>query len=472
MTNSVNGIYAVIQATGLIGRQYLQLQELRGDDSKPGGGQMEAPMVQIITGTHDASNSVLADVWPTFYVLIHRANSVINVGPNVPGDDALKKQLIAEAKFLRAWAYFQLVTLWGPVPLSSTSAITPSEVKNRASVEDVNKLIIQDLIDAQEGLPTTFSGANLGRATKGAAQTLLGQVYLQKLEYKNAKAEFQKVIDSKVYSLTEKYNDNFIEETEFNKESIFEVGFQASGNFGWGNNTGDGLNEVGETTMRNQDFSGTSWRNYIPTSGLLREFENTKAGDVKTDPRLSDNFYFSGDKFNNGTQTLTDNDQRGDTVQYYGVASKVSWKKYTATYKTNSGYYPGGINFRLLRYGHVLLMMAEALNDEGDMLGAIGLLNQLRNRPSVMMPQYPTVKFPCTNREEVFKAIMHEKRVETAGEQVRNFDILRWRKAGKFTKNNEPLSYYTLLGSKLDLLPIPQAEMANNPNIGGQNPQY
>jgi len=464
LTKSTNAAYAVIQATGLIGRRWIELQELRADESKSGGGQLEAPEAQVITGTLDASNAVMADVWPTFYVLILRCNTVIDGAPKATGDDATKNRLVAEAKFLRAWAYWQLATLWGPVPLYKNLVSSVDQTQPRSPVSEIYDFAIQDLKDAEGALPDA-SAVAAGRVSKGAAQALLGWVYLQRLDYTNALVEFQKVIDSKLYSLVDNYADNFLEETEYNKESIFEIGFQASGNFGWGNNAGDGLNSVGETTMRNQDFNGISWRNYIPSDKMLMEYENTKAGDTKTDPRLHDAVYFSGDTYNNGTQVLKDADQRGDATIYYGDTIKASWKKYTRTYKTNSGYDPGGINYRMLRYGNILLMAAECEIEAGHLDVAMGYLNQLRNRKSVSMPNYPTTKFPFGSPTEAYAALMHEKHVETAAEEVRNFDLLRWRKAGKLTK--EPLSYYQ--APKFDLLPIPQAEMANNPKIGTQN---
>src|SRR5690606_31055943 len=147
--------------------------------------------------------------------------------------------------------------------------------------------VVQDLKEAQEVLPlrSEYSGIDIATASKGAAQALLGMVYMQMLDHASAKAEFQKIITSQEYSLVDNYRDNLLEETEFNKESIYEIGFEYTNNsFGWGNNTGDGLLNLGESTMRNQDWSGISWRNYIPSSAVLEEYETIEQGFEKTDP--------------------------------------------------------------------------------------------------------------------------------------------------------------------------------------------
>ena len=97
-------------------------------------------------------------------------------------------------------------------------------------------------------------------------------------------------------------------------------------------------------------------------------------------------------------------------------------------------------------------------------------LNQIRNRTSVSMPNYPTAAYPANSKAEITKAIIHERRTELAGEEIRNFDILRWRKANKFA--TEPLPYF--VANKYEHLPIPQDELNSNPNItqADQNPGY
>jgi hypothetical protein len=128
------------------------------------------------------------------------------------------------------------------------------------------------------------------------------------------------------------------------------------------------------------------------------------------------------------------------------------------------------MNMRLIRYADVLLLLAEAENELGNIPAAVDYLNQVRSRPSVDMPPYPTAQYPVNSKAEVFRAVAHERRVELAGEQVRNFDILRWRKQNKLAA--EPISYFT--ANKYELLPIPQDEISNNAKLSqaDQNPGY
>lgn len=140
---------------------------------------------------------------------------------------------------------------------------------------------------------------------------------------------------------------------------------------------------------------------------------------------------------------------------------------------STASYHPGGNNQRLIRYAEVLLMLAECENELGNIGGAIAYLNQVRDRASVQMPHYPTAQFPVSSKDQVTKAIMHEKTVELGDEEIRNRDILRWRKKGYFT--TDPLSYFRK--GRDELLPIPQQEIDNNPQLaaGGvdkQNPGY
>src|SRR5262249_12243711 len=125
-------------------------------------------------------------------------------------------------------------------------------------------------------------------------------------------------------------------------------------------------------------------------------------------------------------------------------------------------FHPGGNNQRLIRYAEVLLMLAECENEQNNIPGAVAYLNMVRARPGVAMPAYPTAQFPTGNKTEVQRAIMHEKSVELGGEEIRNRDILRWRKKGYLTV--EPLSYF--VANRDELLPIPQQEIDNNPLLG------
>jgi tetratricopeptide (TPR) repeat protein len=472
-----NSIYSVLHSNSLIAREWFFLHDLRSDDVATGGGQLEAPRNQLLIGATEPTNAVSNSVWNALYTLIHRANTVIENGPNATDNAALRDRSVAEAKSLRAWAYFNLVTVWGGVPLYTNTVSAPDSYQPRAKEEDVYALIIKDLQEASGVLPTK-TGTDKGRFTNAAANFLLGKVLLQKGDYAGAKTALLKIPNTGAdgYSLQSRYLDNFEEETEFNNESIFEVVFFDKGNndYNWGGNgVGDGPS-ANQTTVRNQEYNPVAWRNLIPSNKLLNEFENTATSATKTDPRFSFSVYQSGDKFNNDTETLTDGQQNGNSSVVNGVTKKISWRKYNLTYKENAGFHPGGNNHRIMRYAEVLFMLAECENETGNVAAAVGYLNQIRARPSVAMPAYPTAQFPVGNKEQVTKALMHEKMVEMSCEEIRNTDILRWRKKGYFA-GADPLPYFK--ANRDELLPIPQSEIDNNPQLGSggvpkQNPGY
>src|SRR5690606_24103361 len=150
------------------------------------GPQLEAAELQILNGTLNSSNAIIGEVWPTYYGLILRANTVIDQAPAATGDEALKSRLVGEAKFLRGWAYFQLATLWGDVPLYKTTPLATEDVAPRSPKNDVYAFAIEDLKAAEASLPPSYTGNDIGRATKAAAQAVLGQLYLQRGDYTEA----------------------------------------------------------------------------------------------------------------------------------------------------------------------------------------------------------------------------------------------------------------------------------------------
>jgi hypothetical protein len=465
LTAATNAIYSTWHASNLVAREWFFLHDLRSDDVSSGGSQLEAPRNQILIGVVDPANPVMNSVWNSLYTVIHRANTVTDNAPLVTDNTALRDRLVGEAKFLRGWAYFDLVSQWGSVPLYKTTVKTPADYQPKAKVEDIYAFIVKDLQDAAAILPGK-SGTDKGRATAAAANAMLGRVLMQSGDYAGAKAALLKVPTSGTdgYSLTARFLDNFEEETEFNNESIFEMIYSDKGdnNFNWGSGVGDGVS-ADQTTVRNQEYNPIGWRNLIPSNKMLNEFESTVTGAVKTDPRYAYTYYQTGDTFNNGTSTLVPADQNGNSSVVHGTTIKVGFRKFQLIYKEDratASFHPGSNNQRILRYAEVLLNLAECENELGNTAAAVVYLNQVRARPSVAMPLYPTTQFPVATKNDVVKAIMHEKSVEMTNEEVRNVDILRWRRKGYFA--TEPLSWYN---ASKEFLPIPQAEIDNNPKL-------
>jgi tetratricopeptide (TPR) repeat protein len=465
LVEATNAIYSAWKGSNLIAREWFFLHDLRSDDVATGGSQLEAPRNQILLGVVDPANPVMNAVWSSLYTVIHRANTVLDNASGVTDNPAIVKRSVGEAQFMRGWAYYELASQWGGVPIYTSTVKSPNDYKPKSPAAAVFAQAVQDLQAAAAALPGK-SGTDLGRATASAANAMLGRVLMQTGDYAGAKAALLKIPTAGAdgYALTDRYLDNFEEETEFNKESIYEVIFVDKGdnNFNWGSGTGDGTN-ADQTTVRNQEYNPIGWRNLIPSDKVLNEFESTVTGAAKTDPRYSYTIYQTGDAFDNNTTTLVDADQNGNSSTVHGVKIKTGWRKFQLIYKEDrptASFHPGSNNQRIIRYAEVLLMLAECENELGNVGPAVAYLNQLRARPSVAMPLYPTAQYPVTSKADVVKAIMHEKTVEMTDEEVRNVDIIRWRRKGYFA--TEPLSYYS---PDKELLPIPQAEIDNNPKL-------
>jgi tetratricopeptide (TPR) repeat protein len=465
LLEAVNATYGAWRGSNLVAREWFFLHDLRSDDVVSGGSQLEAPRRQILLGVVDPSNPVMNANWNNLYTVIHRACTVIDNAAKVTDNAALVGRIVGEAKFLRGWAYYDLASEWGSVPIYTSMVKSPTEFKPKSPVASVLAQAAKDLQEAAAALPGK-SGIELGRATASAANAMLARVLMQSGDYANAKAALLKIPTAGAdgYSLTARFLDNFEEETEFNKESIFEIIFVDKGdnNFNWGSGTGDGPT-ADQTTVRNQEYNPIGWRNLVPSDRVLNEFESTAAGAAKTDPRYAYSIYQTGDKFDNNTTSLVDGDQNGVSSIVHGTTIKTGWRKFQLIYKedrSTAAFHPGSNNQRILRFAEVLLMLAECENEGGNTAAAVGYLNQVRARADVTMPPYPTAQFPVGTKDQVTKAIMHEKTVEMADEEVRNADILRWRRKSYFA--TEPLFWYT---AAKEFLPIPQSEIDNNPKI-------
>src|SRR5687767_1295725 len=170
IVSAVNSVYSSLQSLDLFCREYFFLHDLRSDDMGAGGGQLEPHRGQLLNGLHDPSNGVLMQVWRGWYRLIHQANQVIENAPKASENvtDELKMRVEGEAKFLRALAYFDLVVIFGGVPLMDNYAKSIGEDKARASEDEVYALIISDVQSAISSLPlkASYDDANIGRANK------------------------------------------------------------------------------------------------------------------------------------------------------------------------------------------------------------------------------------------------------------------------------------------------------------------
>lgn len=302
---AVNAIYAGLQANNLYNREYFFLHDLLSDDCQSGGGQLEAVRGQILNHAFDGSNSLVNAVWQGWYRIILRSNFVLqNIAEAEDVSSELRARLEGEARFMRGLAYFELVSLWGAVPIMLEPSTNPDGNPKASSEEEIYTIIFQDLNIAEQNLPlkSAYGGEDLGRATKGAVQALKGKIYMFQGDYQAARAPLMEVINSNEYGLVERFLDNHQEEAENNVESIWEVQFtESAGTGGAWNADGAGIAEI---TFRGQEYGPNAWRNVIPSNSLADEFETVANGAAKDDPRRDYSFYQLGDPFNSGLDTL------------------------------------------------------------------------------------------------------------------------------------------------------------------------
>ena len=462
LQNGVNAVYSSLRSAQVMGREWFFTHDMRGGETAAGGVQLEQPRAELLNQASPSTvNAVMSDLWGGCYRMINRANLVLSKAPNVTDNITLRDRIVGEAKFLRAWAYFELVSQWGDVPLYTAPVNSTTDFKGKETAANIYTLIISDLTDAATKLPASYSGSDIGRATKYAANALLGRVQMQKGDYAAAKTALLQVYGK--FTLVPNFLWNFdgdlndgagITATghEFNSESVFEVAFFDKGdnNFNWAYN-GEGSSSP-VSTVRPQEY-GIVWGNVIPSNRILNEFE---AGD----PRYKFTFWEEGDHIltKQGTQTgvvMSAGDMNVAASTKGGVTIKRVYRKYSDLDWLKSGFHPGGFNQRVIRYADVLLMLAECEAEVGTPAQAASYINEVRARPSVNMPPVA----PAT-KNDALKAVMHERAVELAGEEVASIDILRWRKKGYF-----PSIMTDPKPGQVDLFPIPNSETSTNPAI-------
>ncbi|RSK34602.1 RagB/SusD family nutrient uptake outer membrane protein [Hymenobacter metallilatus] len=431
----------------------------------------QSPFVELANFTRfvtpDNNFFISSFAWNDYYRTIFRTNQVTTRVPAIQMDEPLKRRLIAEAKFVRALSYFDLVYFFGNVPLIIEEPVVTTRV-GQATPAQVEAQIINDLQAAIADLPLSYGDADKGRATKGSAQALLAKVYMQQRKWAEASALFAQIISSGQYALVPNYLDNFTDVNENNRESVFEVQFTGSVlEVGQGQDNASSS----ESHDRPNFFGppGATFADVQPRRWLLDAYTdstlNFAPGSTKRhliDPRRDICIIHSGnpDRF------------YGKTFGQWGWnPTQQYWRKYLNDRTRTDENFTSGINHRVIRYADVLLMQAEALTELGQMSTALPLINQVRTRPSVNLA-------PLTGtytQTQLRQMIRMERARELAGEGTRWFDILRWGlmddQAGinELRTRDTDFTNFRLGVSKL--LPIPQRDIDIDPNIR-QNPGY
>ncbi|WP_221391009.1 RagB/SusD family nutrient uptake outer membrane protein [Dyadobacter sp. NIV53] len=376
---------------------YSLLVDLRSDNTTEltAGGDGNDAKRNIDEFRETTDNEHLTAFWQSSYVLIARANSILAKIDGSAVSDNLKKQYTGEALTLRALAYFNLVRLYGGIPLVAepVTDIDASYSVGRSTPQEVYAQLEADLVKAEELVPVSYDESAVGRATKGAAQSLLGQIYLTQKKYTEAAAEFKKVVASGTYSLLPVYADLYKAGQQGNSEAIWQAQYKSASNY------------LGSNLPNH--FAPTGSEGITIASGGAFGF-NQPTDDIAA-------AYSVGDARRNN---IADGYQNGSTF----VAAK-----YIRGYverETGGGYADSGADWYVIRYADILLMYAEALNEvnKGPVAEAYTAINLVRKRAKLADLSGLTY--------ETFKtAVYNEERIESPFEGHRWFDLLRTDRA-------------------------------------------
>lgn len=465
MENVLNGCYNTFYSTDYYQWEYVMLSDVRSDNAYPGGGNEETfydydRFILPPSNTHNFAN------WCGIYNGIARCNILlnkINAYTNNDLPETRKKQIIGEASFLRAFHYYQLVKLYGGVPLElESNTADPGKTRKAKSTEtEVYNQIVKDLELALANLPDTYGSAasvNKVRATKGAANAMLAKVWAQRsdrdynkvLQYCNAV-----IASSAGYSLLPNYAQLFDGAHEYNAESIFEIPYE-EGNWdasSWGI----------QLYLAPED----GWQKYcVPSKDLVAAY-NAQGDVVRRDACI---VFWTKD--GNG-DPIAWADENWNPCQDPNTPTPFNFKA------KNPGGWASGDNYYMLRLADILLLKAEAQNELNNTAAAAATMNLVRNRAGLSSVS------TALSQAALKTAILNERRLELAFEAQRWDDLVR---AGVATTVMQALNEYTYTceagvlstPKKMDyshcdknhwVLPIPQLERDVNPNLA-QNAGY
>ena len=388
-----------------------------------------------------SSDGLMNSTWQNYYRIIYRANTILT---KIEGLDASvvtnKDRYVAEAKFLRALAYFDLVRIFGNIPsVTKPMSIDEGYKAARENVATIyNDLIIPDLLAAEAVLPASYASTDVGRPTKGAARAILGRVYMTVKDFAKAEAKLMEVT-TMGYALLPNYKDLFTYSNEHHSEYIYDIEYEEG--MGEGSSFTNRFLPNSSTMAKFYGVVGNGDEQNSPTDILVNLFV---AGDLRRDITIGfrGGYYGAGGAF----ITIPANTNQTYTMKYLIPEPAASDSK---------------ANWKVIRYADVILMYAEALNENSKTAAAIPYLNQIRTRAGVAT--YPLTLTQAATRD----AIALERRLELSFEGVRWFDLLRTGKALETMQSRGMQPYMTVFP-----LPLSQVQLINDPAIFPQNEGY
>jgi hypothetical protein len=441
---AINGTYNAITFTTSNNAIWV-FGDVASDDAVKGGNPGDQAEISYIDDfTADANNGIINEYWSFAYEAIARANNIIANVPGVPMDEPTKNRILGEAKFIRAYTYFNLVNIFGKVPLKLLPQLTQETIMVPLSDESaIYQQIEKDLSEAATVLPVSYDPSDVGRVTQGAALALLGKANLYQQNWTEALTCFHQVEALGIYRLLTNYADNFKLAHENSSESIFEIQHKA------GQNPGEG-------SALNQWFAPAQEGGYYfnaPTQSLVDAFEKLPSGEV--DPRLDYTLGRDGQPWLNG-ETFS------ASWSPTGYLTKKHQQPLSEIPSSLKG--DGDLNYIYMRYADVLLMKAEAFAENGDADSALANLNKVRQRALASYNGTPPAgllaDIATTNQDSLLTAVRNERRVELGQEFHRYFDLMRWGKAIAEAALGPDFNFDTKR-----YMPLPQAEIDANHGI-------
>jgi starch-binding outer membrane protein, SusD/RagB family len=440
------GAYDLLQASFLD----VWIGEIASDNSIAGGESVNDTkgLHEIDEMTHGGVNIELRSVFRWYYAGVTRANYIMENKDNIDFDG--KDLIIAEARFLRAYYYFQLVKYFGDVPLIIDERLGVDEVQDleRTPTSEVYAQIEEDLNAASSVIDWTAPVK--GRVTKGAVLSLLGKVYLYQEKFSQSASTLDQVISGGGYSLSPDYDQLFTAASEGNSESVFEIEYSGLEGGSYDclicleGNAAPGFQGI---RQYNGPVYGDGNSYNLPTQELYDAFS---ASDIRRDASVLDLDAFIAAQPN--ASEITYAIGGGGHTGFYN--NKYIKRQGEIGLPDNDLTSP--VNYRAIRYADVLLMAAEAHNRSGNDGQALSYVNLVRARANV-----PDLS---SGGNQLTEEIWNERRLELSGEGHRFFDLVRTGQAADAIDNFTP--------NKNELFPLPQVEIDLAGGNWSQNPGY
>lgn len=481
-------------------------------------------------GTYDVKEGKVLDKWKYLYEGIARANIVIQNVDNCDMSDELKTQYKGEAKFLRGLFYFTLLDFFGGVPIYDESIVVAENFNNmnllRSSAEEVRTFVLKDLEAAISTLPAKWDDSNKGRATSGAATALKGKVLLYNKQYADAAACFESVVSSGNYALYNDYENLFKPGGDDSNEMIFAIqnmggvgtdigmpmtfymGTRASFGSCWNNvmvatdfvdsyEWKDGRpfdwEEVVPGFTTDNSIKDKTFRADVEKKSVIKAYPEAKDKLLemygKRDPRMAASVILPYTMYKGWYKNAPmdceyvigkdGQDDGHNMIRVNGNYENYLWRKFVAEYDMDGAINnreDTPINFPLIRYADVLLMLAECDNELGKQTDAVDLINQVRARVDMPALNSGPAWLKAISKDEVFQRIKHERTVELAAEGHSFSDLRRWGLLetlnGRAESGFTGKTYYTRKITARDYLwPIPANEIEKNTGLT-QNPGW